>query len=244
VVLRVTTGPSFVPDFHLHEVEEVARLHAIRTGPTVSIEGASRGCFDPDRAVGTLDAATHIGEIDALLRLSLSLLLPRRGSLLLHGAAVPAPEVPDGDHGVPRENGAPNDAYAVLVGASRSGKSTAAAALGPGLSDELVVVAPAETGAEVSGTPWWRGVQARRTAPLIGCLQRGRDVGARSLRGGAALRSLVPHVVRYTIDEVTDRAIFSLLANLVTCVEIRELACPEGPAFLPFLRRALSEARA
>ena len=228
--LRVATGEGFVADYRLDEPSAALRVQASRSGARVLLDGGARGWFDPGSGNGVLDDATHLGEVDAIFRLALALLLPRRGALLVHGAAVPMP------------SGPVNGRVAVLVGASGAGKSTAAAALGPGLGDELVVLHAAEAGVEASGTPYWHGQPARLPVAIVGCLERGRSVGAEPLHGGAALRALMPHVVRYLVDAEADRAIFSCAASVAGRVPMVRLACPEGPAFVPFLRDTLVEA--
>jgi hypothetical protein len=233
VALAITTADD-VFSAELRLGEPAPRIAAMRAcmhlggqpdGTCVHLEGGARGWFDAGRGVGEVAGVTHLGEVDALLRLALSLTLPRRGALLLHGAAVSLPGSGDGGP------------VALLVGASGAGKSTAAAALGPGLGDELVVL---HRSGEASGTPYWLGSPARRPAAALLCLARGGPAGSTPLVGSAALRALAPHVVRYLADGATDRAAFGLLAHACTHLPVARVDCPEGAAFVPFLRDALA----
>jgi hypothetical protein len=225
VILHVEASRGFSADYHLDEPEQSLRISTARAGERIAIEGGARGWFDVERGVGVLDRARHLGEVDALIRLALSLSLPSRDALLLHASAVPT--------------GAGRDSVTVLVGASGAGKSTAAAELGGGLSDELVVLHATPSAVEASGTPYWRGRPARRRVDTLVHLRRGGPGSRRWLRGSAALRAIAPHVVRYIADAEVDRACFDLLGRACASVPVAELSCPEGAAFVPFLRRAL-----
>jgi hypothetical protein len=131
---------------------------------------------------------------------------------------------------------------AVLVGASGAGKSTAAAALGPALGDELVVIEIADGGVRASGTPWWNGRPAGRAVALVGRLAKDPAGRVEGLGGSRALRALAPHLVRYVVDDETDRAAFARLGALCAAVPVVALGCPVGAGYVPFLRRALDEA--
>jgi hypothetical protein len=218
-----TAGEGFEPDFHL---DEPAIRLAAGAGGQVQLDGAARGAYDPAARRGFLDGARHLGELDALVRLSLSLALPGRGALLAHGAAV-----------------ATGEGALVLVGASGAGKSTAAAALGGSLSDELVVLRPDEGGLFVEGTPYWRGRPGRRRLEALVVLERGGGPPERApLAGGAAMRAFLPNVVRYLARSPVDGALFALAGRLCERAAMLRLRCPEGPAFVPFLERALAVA--
>jgi hypothetical protein len=149
------------------------------------------------------------GPVDAMVRLALSVELPRRGALLLHGAALPG--------GI------------ALCGASGSGKSTAAAALG-GACDELIVI----YNRELLATPWWGGRPARTALKRLIALRRG-GAARRALSGARALREVMTHAVRYLPSPDADRALLSAAAALCGAVPVEILECPEGGGFLPFL---------
>lgn len=150
--------------------------------------------------------ADGFGPVDAMVRLALSVELPRRGALLLHGAALPG--------GI------------ALCGASGSGKSTAAAALG-GACDELVVI----YNRELVATPWWGGRPSRAPLRRLIALRKG-GASRRTLTGARALREVLAHAVRYLSSPEIDR---SLLSAAALPVPVEILECPEGGAFLPFL---------
>jgi hypothetical protein len=191
----------------------------------IEIEGGARGWLDPSARRAQLAGITNLGEIDALVRLALAVLLPAEGALLFHGAAVTTP-----------------GGVMVLVGESGSGKSTAAAHLQPSLADELVVLRPlASGGVEVTGTPYWGGRPASHPVARLVCLRRGLPPHRVARHGAAAVRALLPHVVRYLAHPTVDVQALSLVARLGAS-PVLELACPEGAAYLPFLTRALAEA--
>jgi hypothetical protein len=212
---RLELDPRVAP---LSLRREGARLQLGAIAP----DGA-RGSYDLRRGEGWLEGVRHLGEIDALLRLALSIELPRRGALLVHGAAVESA-----------------GAAVVLVGASGAGKSTAAAALGA-LSDELTVI---DVGAlQAEGTPYWRGRARRIPIASLRVLERGLPA-RESVRGAEALRALLPHLVRYAALAEVDREQLALAARLCGRLPVERLRCPEGAAYLPFLRRALEAERA
>ena len=227
VTLDVSVAGDFSSEFHLESAELSLRIATARDGGRVILDGASHGWFDAGAGRGALTGATHLGEVDALVRLALAMSLPRRGALLMHGAAVALDE--------------PSGSVTVLVGASGTGKSTAAAALGAGLGDELIVLHPSDDGLEASATPYWFGAPARRRVARLVCLARGGGGARTRLTGGAALRSVAPHLVRYVVDGEGDRAAFTLLATACSHVVVERFDCPEGAAFVPFLRAALAE---
>jgi len=165
---------------------------------------------------------TELGSVDLLLRFALSIVLPLRGGLLLHAAALRRPD---------REGLA-------LCGAPGTGKSTAAAAL-EGACDELAVLRMESGEVELLSTPYWRGLPYQgRCADVIG-LVRGRPAGLCELRSSEAVRLLLRHVVRYVVWEEVERTILKLAGDLCPRLRVREAACPEGAAFLPFLAGAI-----
>jgi hypothetical protein len=221
--LRVETAADFRPEaFHLEEAPLESPPLGAPEGPIELPIGEARASFHPGRGEGEIVGARHLGEVDGLFRLALSIALPARGALLVHAAAV--------------ETGG---MVTVLAAASGAGKSTAAAALGA-LSDELVVIHT--SGAiEGQGTPWWRGSPRRGRVTSLRCLERGAP-SRRVLRGVEALRAVLPHVIRYVAHSPTDRAQLAAAARLCASVPVERLRCPEGSAYLPCLRGALASA--
>jgi hypothetical protein len=191
----------------------------------IAIEGAVSGKYSIAARCGTLDGAENVGAVDCLMRLALSAALPLGGGLLFHGAALVRP-----------------DGRAVAVcGASGAGKSTAAQALGAAC-DELIVLRPGEDGVELVATPWWQGSPMRRRCDSILCLVRGREPGLVRHRGGAAVRALAPHVVRYLALETIEPLILDLVGRVCERASVATAACPEGDAFVPFLEERLDSA--
>jgi hypothetical protein len=193
-------------------------------GDRIAVGGTLRGELDPQGRCGHVAGVRHVGEIDALVRLALACVLPFDGGLLVHGTAVTSGE-----------------GMAVLMGRSGAGKSTAAAHLRPSLSDDLVVLRPHAGGVTVEGTPYWGGRPGAHAVSRLVCLRRGESPRQQALEGSTALRALHPHVVRYLAHPRVDVDTLALLAR-VARAGVLELACPEGPAYLPFLSRALGAA--
>jgi hypothetical protein len=219
LALRVTADDAFRDDFCLDDAR--AQLELVRDGDVLELAGArARGGFRLGGREGWLDGACHLGEVDALVRLALSLELPRRGALLVHGAAVLL-----------------GAGVAMLLGEPGAGKSTAAAALGA-LSDELTVIDVERV--EAAGTPYWNGSPRRGPIVSLRILERGAPSCER-LSGGAALRALAPHLVRYARVPEAEASILQLASRLCERLPVERLRCPEGAAYLPFLRRALGE---
>jgi hypothetical protein len=184
----------------------------------LGIVGTATGGFDVERRQGWLERAGNLGELDALIRLALSIVLPLEGGLLLHAAAL---STPDGG-------------ALILCGASGAGKSTAARSFADPLSDELAVV----RGDQVAGTPYWNG--RARHAPLrrLVLLERGTGEIER-VGGGRAVAQLSAHVVRYAPHPEVDAAVLALCVRLCERLPVERIACPEGAGFLPFLSEAL-----
>ncbi len=219
IVIEIRCRPDrFAPDYE-RPVEARARESA---SDEITIEGAVRGRYSVAARQGFIEDASGLGAVDALLRIALSAALPLGGALLMHGAAL--------------RNG--QGEGIVLCGASGSGKSTAAGALG-GFCDELVVLRPARGGVELQSTPYWAGRPYDSRCAAVVCLVRGSAPGFVRLRGAAAARALARHVVRYVAVERIDRSVLDLLCSLGERAPVRLASCPEGNAFVPFLRRQL-----
>jgi hypothetical protein len=217
-----TTLRDFSPELDLAELANLS-VAATVEGARVSLAGAAVGGYDCERHQGWLEVAHNLGEIDALVRLALSVTLPLRGAFLLHSSAV----VPPGRKGA-----------IVLAGQSGAGKSTSAERLGEALCDELVVWADGEP-PRAFGTPYWNGRPASLAIDELVLLERGDALASERLRGGRAVSALAPHVVRYVALPEVDRAVLPLIARACERRPPLRVVCPTGPAFLPALRRAL-----
>jgi hypothetical protein len=224
VRLFVGQGASFRPEF---ERPAAAELMPVSPG-RVALSGGAIGELDLRDRTGFVEGVNGLGPIDALLRAALSLVLPGEGALLVHAAVVPSP----------------NGGAWVLAGAPGAGKSTAAARLG-GVCDELAVVRATGGGvARVESTPYWAGVPFSGSLAGLVVLERGASGDLEMATGGAAVRALAPHVVRYAAIEPVERQVFEQLVRVCALVDVRRARCPEGGAFMPFLARALALGRA
>jgi len=192
-------------------------------GDAIVLSGGARGIYHVDARQGFVEDAVDLVPVDALMRLALSTVLPLEGSLLLHAAAVRRQE----GEGV------------ALCGASGAGKSTANSSLGGGC-DELAVIRLAEEGnVELWSTPFWHGRRFQARCSEVLCLSRSGEARIQRASGSAAVRLLARHVMRYVVDPELERAILRLVAGVCDRIPIREAACPEGAAFIPFLTKQL-----
>jgi hypothetical protein len=219
IILEIRCRPDQFAPAYEQAVEALARESA---PGEITLGGAVCGHYSVARRQGAIEDASGLGAVDCLLRMALSAALPLDGALLLHGAALRKG----------REGGI------ALCGASGSGKSTAAAALG-GFCDEYVVLRPTENGLWLYSTPYWAGRPSRTRCATVVCLARGGNPEVVRLRGAATARALAPHVVRYLAVERIDRAVLGLLCSVAARVDVRLASCPEGERFIPFLRTRL-----
>jgi hypothetical protein len=187
----------------------------------IVMEGMARGQYWEVERRGTIEGS-GLGAVDVLIRTALSIALPLSDALLLHGAALQ------------RDTG---DGVA-LCGDSGAGKSTAAAALG-GACDELIVLRAAGGSLELSSTPYWAGRPVRCRCASVVCLERGGAPGFRRLRGASIARTLLRHVVRYVPIESADDAILNAIGGIAARAQVAVASCPEGEAYLPFLRETI-----
>jgi hypothetical protein len=219
IVLEIRCRPGRFAPAYEHPVPVTAHL----TGPDELVfAGELAGRYSLADRRGSIEA-TGLGAVDALIRAALSVSLPLAGAVLLHGAAL-RNEAGDG---------------VALCGDSRSGKSTAAVALG-GFCDELIVLRPSEAGVELLSTPYWAGRPLRcHCAAVIG-LERGAAApGLGRLRGASIARMLLRHIIRYVAIERVDRAILHSVGAIAERAEVAIASCPEGKAFVPFLRERI-----
>lgn len=215
--LQVEASRGFDPRF-----EEVARVGLSWDGTRAVLSGAATGWYDPCRREGMLRDAGGIGAIDAMVRLALSLALPSRNALFLHGAAI-----------------ARGGCAVALIGTSGAGKSTAASALGAAC-DELIAVVPHGAGSALHSTPYWRGRPISAPLGAVLCLERGNSE-ARELKGADAVRMVLRHVQRFLSVPEIDAQSLAAAAALCRRVPIAEVRCPSGDGFIPFLERTLAE---
>jgi hypothetical protein len=224
IVIEVRGRPGrFAPQY-----ERPVEARILESAPgEFTIEGAVQGHYSVTARRGVIEDVSGLGAVDACLRLALSMALPLDGALLLHGAALR-----DGpDQGI------------ALCGASGSGKSTAAAALGA-YCDEHVVLRPTVSGLDLHSTPYWTGTPHRSRCATVVCLARGCNPGVVRLRGAAAVRALACHTVRYVAVERIDRAVLDLLCIVAARATVVSASCPEGDEFIPFLVDKLQLRRA
>jgi len=207
------------PDRFTPVYERPIQARARESAPgEVTLEGGMLGWYSTIDRLGHVEDARSPAEVDALLRIALSLSLPLRGALLLHGAALRAR----------------NGRSIALCGASGSGKSTAATALGA-YCDELVVLRRAGGGLELHSTPYWTGRPHRGACAAVVCLARGGEPEFVPLRGAAAARALTRQVVRYVAIERIDRVILDHVCSIGAREVVRLAVCPEGKTYVPFL---------
>jgi hypothetical protein len=192
-------------------------------GDAIVLSGGAQGIYHAAARHGFVEDAVDLVPVDALMRLALSTVLPLEGSLLLHAAALHRPE----GEGV------------ALCGDSGTGKSTANSSLGGGCDELAVIHLPDGGDVELWSTPFWHGRRFRARCSEVWCLSRGREARIQRTCGVAAVRLLARHVVRYVVDPGLERAILRLVAGVCDRLPIRDAACPEGAAFIPFLTRQL-----
>ena len=206
--------------------EDSRRLPAVRLDSRdelhVQLLGDCVGSLDVAGGHGVLERGAGFIGVDAMLRLSLSMLAPGAGWVLLHGAAM---EVASGG-------------WALLLGPSGAGKSTAARAF-TSWCDELVLARPEGDRAEAASTPYWNGHAGRAPCRALVCLERAEVALVRQLRGGEAVRALLEHVVRHVPRESADRTLFERICALARAVPVLRVRCTSGPHYPGELARAL-----
>ena len=171
---------------------------------------------------GILERGEGLRDMDSLVRLSLSLLAPADGWVLLHGAAI---AMASGD-------------WTLVVGRSGVGKSSAASAF-VSFCDELVLARPTGNSGQAASTPYWNGRPGCAACQAIVCLERSETPTSRWLRGADAVRTLLPHVVRHVSREVTDARTFDRLCALVERVPIAFIGLSTGDSYVTRLGFAL-----
>ncbi len=195
-----------------------------------------RGLSEPVR--GQFRVGDSANSIEAIVRIGLSVTLPKRDGLLLHASAVVTA----------------NRAM-VFAGKSGAGKSTIATLLADGdrdtapakLADELIIVRAARAGAgENAGTSdtsarVWRahvtpfigseGLPHQRSFPLEGIHFLAQASGHERMRMSRsdALRELLRHVLVYAAESETAARVLSTAAELTGTVPCYRLAFAKRP---------------
>lgn len=212
---RGPSGSPLVPRLELETVDE----------ETIRVEGDCRASLDLASGRGVLESGDRFVGMDALVRLSLSLLAPEKGWVVFHGAAV---ELASGS-------------WAVLLGRSGAGKSTAARAF-VSYCDEMVLLRPEGRGAEAASTPFWNGRPGRARCDLVVCLERSAVPASTTLTGGDAVRALASHVVRHVARNAADRLLFERICTLAARVPVVLVRSASGEGYPASLGRALASA--
>ncbi len=165
--------------------------------------------------------------LDSVLRASLSVLLPRRGGLLLHASGV----VTQGR------------AF-LFLGQSGAGKSTAASLTGERtlLSDDIVAIS-IEGGRAVARSVPFTGLEAPRTAPLeapievICLLEKGTEDVLEPARAGAGTAELLRCILHLPLSDPATGSVLDLAGRLAEAVPLRRLRFRRDPSFWTGLRR-------
>ena len=198
---------------------EPARLPSVRledgADGRLSIRGDCCASLDLQAGYGRVTRGDGLAGVDTLVRLSLSLLAPAEGWVLFHGAIV---QLATGN-------------WALLLGRSGAGKSTAARAF-VSYCDELVLARWDRDAAEAASTPYWNGTPGSATCEAIVCLERSETPASRLLRGGEAVRALLPHPVRHVRREADDRVLFSRLLELAEGVPVLSARLIPGRSYV------------
>jgi hypothetical protein len=191
----------------------------------VALEGEYSGHLDVEAGLGMVEGPDPARALDMLLRLALALFAPSRGWVLMHGAAI---AMHDGT-------------WALLIGESGAGKSTAARAF-RSFCDELVLVHPhlhSPSGPIAASTPYWHGRPGSAPCGALVCLKRDGNPRFRQVRGVDAVRLLAPHVIRPVRLGSIERTTVEALCGLARQIPVFEISCPTGPGYLPHLEQAL-----
>jgi hypothetical protein len=213
-------------DDDLGEAAEMAALPNVRLDmldeDRARLSGDCSASLDLASGCGVLEAGDAFLGMDALVRLSLSLLAPADGWILFHGAAV---ELVSGG-------------WALLLGSSGAGKSTAARAF-VSYCDELVLARPDGPDAEAASTPYWNGRPGRAPCRAVVCLERSETPCSRFIDGQQAFRALSQHVVRHASRDAVDRIVLGQLCALSMQVPVLLVRSQTGDGYPTSLGRAL-----
>jgi hypothetical protein len=177
---------------------------------------------DGEPVRGRFRVGESANSLEALVRIGMSVTVPRRGGLVFHASAVRA------------RGGA-----AVLAGKSGAGKSTIASMLAgvsgfERLADELVIVMPgANQGFDVHVPPFLGGVALPHGAhaPLaeMHVLVQARHHRRTPLARTEAVRALLPHVLAYVAEPETAAHALAAGAALAAAVPCYRLEFAKDP---------------
>jgi hypothetical protein len=201
--------------------------------PSVRLESAGEGrwrlsgdcaaSLDLASGQGALEHGDGFIGMDTLVRLSLSLVAPTYGWLVLHGAVI---DLASGG-------------WALLLGRSGAGKSTAARAF-VSHCDEWALGRPEERGAVAASTPYWNGRPGRAPCRVVVCLERAEQPASKRLHGRDAIRALSKHVVRHVARDRIDRYQFAQLCALAGRVPVLSIGSRSGDTYPGELGAALA----
>jgi hypothetical protein len=177
---------------------------------------------DGEPVRGRFRVGESANSLEALVRIGVSVTVPRRGGLVFHASAVRAP------------GGA-----ALFAGKSGAGKSTIAALLAgvsgfERLADELVIAMPgADQGWDVHVPPFLGGVglphgaheRLAETHVLVQAPHHRRTPLART----EAVRALLPHVLAYVAEPETAALALAAAAALTAAVPCYRLEFAKDP---------------
>lgn len=188
------------------------------------------GRFDEENGQGEFQLEPTRYSLDAILRMVLTVYLPRRQGSLVHAAST-----------VRRGQG-----Y-LFPGRSGAGKSTLARAAGgnPLLTDEMSLVRKVDGQWRVYGTPFHGELQLppkAADAPLVGIgfPDRSRSLGRHPLRHAEALARLTGCLLCYAREHALDEQLLSVATSMATDLPAFALSFdPERPVW-PLIEEALA----
>lgn len=176
---------------------------------------------------GQFQIGESVNTLEAVIRIGVSIALPRHGGLLMHASAI-----------------AVRDRAHIFAGVSGAGKSTISAMLAATddgftkLSDELLIVAPERPGEHLSPpavhvTPFIgsRGLPHGTSTPIAAVyfLNQAPDHRREPMTRTDGLRELLRHVLVYVAEPETAESVLDVASRLVQCVPCHRLHFAKDP---------------